>query len=155
MEKVAAKQVITHKEVHSLWEKFQSSYREFHSTETALLCINHDLMLALDQRQCVLMVMLDLRQHLTQCVIKPSWMLLHQIWLEGHHMSHIGYWSIHSLWPSRGSAHMSKIRTVMYHWPRFCGHHYEITLQHPLGHFSESMAYHFLYMQMIHKHTSL
>ena len=57
MEKVAVKQLTLHKEDHNLREKFQSAYRGNHSTETALLRIHHDLLLALDSRMCV---MLDL-----------------------------------------------------------------------------------------------
>ena len=38
----------------------QSAYRQYHSTETALLHIQNDLLLALDRKQCVAMVMIDL-----------------------------------------------------------------------------------------------
>jgi hypothetical protein len=60
MEKLAAKQLINHKETNNLREKNQSAYRECYSAETALLRIHHDLMLVLDRKECVLMVMLDL-----------------------------------------------------------------------------------------------
>ena len=60
MEKVAVKQLTSHKEDHNLREKFQSAYRKFHSTETALVRIHHDLRIALDSKQCIMMVMLDL-----------------------------------------------------------------------------------------------
>ena len=60
LEKVAAKQMLKHKDTHSLREKMQSAYREFHSTETALIKICNDLLLSLDKKQCVFMVMLDL-----------------------------------------------------------------------------------------------
>ena len=43
-----------------LREKFQSAYKELHSTETALLRIHHDLLQSLDKNECVFMVMLDL-----------------------------------------------------------------------------------------------
>ena len=60
LEKVASKQLLAHKDVNGLREKFQSAYREFHSTETALLRINHDLLQAMDEKKCVMMCMLDL-----------------------------------------------------------------------------------------------
>jgi hypothetical protein len=60
LEKVVAKQLLHHKEVNNLREKLQSAYRKHHSTETALLRINHDLLISMDKKQCVLMVMLDL-----------------------------------------------------------------------------------------------
>ena len=41
-------------------EMFQSSYKEFHSTETALLRVNNDILRALDEGQCVLLILLDL-----------------------------------------------------------------------------------------------
>ena len=60
IEKAAAKQLIYHKNTHKLREKMQSAYREYHSTETALLRIHEDLLLSLDKKQCVFMTMLDL-----------------------------------------------------------------------------------------------
>ena len=60
LEKCAAKQMIQHKEENNLREKLQSAYREHHCTETALLKINHDLLMALDRKECVMMAMLDL-----------------------------------------------------------------------------------------------
>ena len=60
LEKVAAKQLIAHKDAHNLREIMQSAYRTYHSTETALLYIHSDLLSALDRKQCVAMVMIDL-----------------------------------------------------------------------------------------------
>ena len=39
---------------------FQSAYRKFHSTETALLRIQNDLLLAIDKRKLSALVLLDL-----------------------------------------------------------------------------------------------
>ena len=39
---------------------FQSAYRKFHSTETALLRIQNDLLLAIDQRKLSALVLIDL-----------------------------------------------------------------------------------------------
>jgi hypothetical protein len=60
LEKVAAKQLILHKDVNGLREIMQSAYRKHHSTETALLCVQNDLLLSLDKKQCVALVMIDL-----------------------------------------------------------------------------------------------
>ena len=60
IERVAAKRLLSHMSLNGLHEPFQSAYKQFHSTETALLRIQSDILLALDQRKCVLLVMLDL-----------------------------------------------------------------------------------------------
>jgi hypothetical protein len=45
---------------NSLYGKFQSAYREGHSTETALLRVLNDVVLALDRQHDVILVLLDL-----------------------------------------------------------------------------------------------
>ena len=45
---------------HDLWESHQSAYRSGHSTETALLSIKNDLMLAIGDNKGVFLVLLDL-----------------------------------------------------------------------------------------------
>ena len=45
---------------NTLLEMCQSAYRKFHSTETALVKIVNDMLLAMDKRMCVMLVMLDL-----------------------------------------------------------------------------------------------
>ena len=55
-----ARQLLVHKNTHRMREVMQSAYREFHSTETALLRIQHDLLPSLDKKQCAFMVTLDL-----------------------------------------------------------------------------------------------
>jgi hypothetical protein len=47
-EKVAAGQLIYHMKENDLDEKFQSSYKAQHSTETALLCVHNDLLRSID-----------------------------------------------------------------------------------------------------------
>ena len=46
--------------VHGLMEKFQSAYKAGHSTETALLRVKNDLLMAVDGRKAVVLVLLDL-----------------------------------------------------------------------------------------------
>ena len=45
---------------HPNSEKEQSAYKKFHSTETALLKIQNDILLSIDQQKCVLLLLLDL-----------------------------------------------------------------------------------------------
>ena len=60
IEKVVAKQIISHLTKHDLLEKFQSAYRPLHSTETALLRVSNDILRAIDNKKCVFLVLLDL-----------------------------------------------------------------------------------------------
>ena len=60
LERVAAKRLLHHMDIHNLHELFQSAYKKFHSTETALLRIHNDIRTALDNKKCVLLVLLDL-----------------------------------------------------------------------------------------------
>ena len=63
--KVLEKIVCTHLKRHLLqvgyFEKFQSAYREAHSTETALLKVQNDVLHCLGKRSSVALVLLDLR----------------------------------------------------------------------------------------------
>ena len=45
---------------NSLFGRFQSVYREGHSTETALLRVHNDIMLSLNRRVDVVLILLDL-----------------------------------------------------------------------------------------------
>jgi hypothetical protein len=47
-------------DTHNLHEPMQSAYRSFHSTETALLRVQNDILHAIDTQHCVLLVLLDL-----------------------------------------------------------------------------------------------
>ena len=60
LERTAANTLLYHMTIHNLHEIFQSSYKEFHSTETALIRIQSDIMTALDKNECVLLIILDL-----------------------------------------------------------------------------------------------
>ena len=46
--------------LHDLHEERQSAYRKFHSTETALLRVQNDILCSLDQNKATVLVMLDL-----------------------------------------------------------------------------------------------
>jgi len=60
IEKVAVNQLDTFLSDHDLNEPLQSAYRTNHSTETALVKVSNDILLALDKRECVYLVLLDL-----------------------------------------------------------------------------------------------
>ena len=60
LQKVALLQLHTYLKDNALYVKFQSAYREGHSTETALLRVHNDVMCALDKQQDVILIMLDL-----------------------------------------------------------------------------------------------
>lgn len=60
VEKCAAVQLTKHVMTNHLDETFQSAYKEFHSTETALLRVQNDILCALDQNKSVILLLLDL-----------------------------------------------------------------------------------------------
>ena len=60
LEKVVSKRLRTHKVEHGLDEPFQSAYRTGHSTETAILRVQNDILRAIDGGHCVFLVLLDL-----------------------------------------------------------------------------------------------
>jgi hypothetical protein len=55
-----AKQLISHVEGNALYSPVQSAYRSHHSTETALLKIVNDVLLAADRGNAVLLALFDL-----------------------------------------------------------------------------------------------
>ena len=60
MTMIVVKQLVCHVKKHHLSEKFQSAYRQFHLTETALTAVLNETLMALDQRKAVFLVLLDL-----------------------------------------------------------------------------------------------
>ena len=60
LEKVVASRIQSHLSSNSLSSSFQSAYRIFHSTETTLLKIHNDLILAMDRGEVTLLILLDL-----------------------------------------------------------------------------------------------
>ena len=60
LEKVVNNQLENHINSHSLHYDVQSAYRAYHSTETALLRVHHDIAYALDSNCCAVLLMLDL-----------------------------------------------------------------------------------------------
>ena len=60
IEKVIVSRITAHMDDHNLWESHQSAYRYGHSTETALLSLKNDIMLAIGDKKGVFLVLLDL-----------------------------------------------------------------------------------------------
>ena len=60
LERVVAAQTINYLVCNGLLAKFQSAYRSFHSTETALLRVFNDIFTAIDSHNEVVLVLLDL-----------------------------------------------------------------------------------------------
>jgi hypothetical protein len=60
IEKTVAVQTHDFLNSNNLYPSFQSAYRKFHSTETALLKVTNDILRTLDNHQDVILVMLDL-----------------------------------------------------------------------------------------------
>lgn len=60
LEKVINFRLEDHLQSNNLHDRQQSAYRAYHSTETALLRVHHDITSALDKGMCVVLLMLDL-----------------------------------------------------------------------------------------------
>ena len=60
LEKVVAHQPSHHMSQNHLDEPYQSAYRKFHGTETALTRIQNDILLSMDQGKVAILVLLDL-----------------------------------------------------------------------------------------------
>ncbi|CAB4021220.1 Hypothetical predicted protein [Paramuricea clavata] len=59
-EKVVVLQILDHCSAHAPLAACQSSYRKHHSTETALLKVQNDILLSMDRQEVTLLVLLDL-----------------------------------------------------------------------------------------------
>ena len=60
VEKVVASRLNTHMAQNSILELSQSAYRKHHSTETALLRVQNDILQAIDRKKCVMLLLLHL-----------------------------------------------------------------------------------------------
>ena len=60
LEKAVAIRIKDHLTTNGLLEPLQSAYRQFHSTETALVKIHSDLAVALDKNKICLLILLDM-----------------------------------------------------------------------------------------------
>ena len=60
IEKVVAVRLQDYLESNQLNEPLQSAYKLFHSCETALVRVHNDILRAIDDRHCVILLLLDL-----------------------------------------------------------------------------------------------
>ena len=60
VEKVVASRLLVHQKRNKSLENLQSAYKEGHSTETALLCVQSDILQAMDKQNIIILVLLDL-----------------------------------------------------------------------------------------------
>ena len=60
LERIVAEQLNSYLSCNKLFAKCQSAYRANHSTETALLRVHNDIMMALNSKKDVILIMLDL-----------------------------------------------------------------------------------------------
>ena len=60
IECAVSNQYNTHIFSNDIAEKYQSAYKASHSVETAIVCVHNDIVRAIDNKQAVLLVLLDL-----------------------------------------------------------------------------------------------
>ena len=60
LERIVAKQLLEHITENDLDVKYQSAYKAFHSTETALLRVQNDILQSMDRNEVAILIMLDL-----------------------------------------------------------------------------------------------
>ena len=60
IEKLVAKRLEEHMSEYSIYDPMQSAYKFVHSTETALVKINYDILSSLDAGKCTVLVSLDI-----------------------------------------------------------------------------------------------
>ena len=60
IEKAVASQLIDYLSFNSLHESFQSAYKRYHSSETAVLRVHNDILRSIDNGESVILVLLNL-----------------------------------------------------------------------------------------------
>ena len=73
IEKAVATQLMGHLINNNLEEPFQSAYKRCHSTKTAQLRFQNDILMAIDNKKCVALLLLDMSAASTQSTMKFYW----------------------------------------------------------------------------------
>ena len=60
LERCVSKQLNSYLSSHALYETYQSAYRPLHSTETALLHVQNDILSSIDKKEITVLILLDL-----------------------------------------------------------------------------------------------
>ena len=60
IEKVVAVRLNRYLEENNVNKPLQSAYKQHHSCETTLVCVQNDILLSIDNQQCVVLLLLDL-----------------------------------------------------------------------------------------------
>ena len=60
MEKAALQKLLAHCEINAPLPKLQCGFRKYHSIETALLKVQNDILMSMDNKEVTLLVLLDL-----------------------------------------------------------------------------------------------
>ena len=60
LERIASMQIVQYMSINRLFDPFQSAFHKFYSTETALNLVINDLLLTLDNQNCIQLVLIDI-----------------------------------------------------------------------------------------------
>ena len=60
IERTVTNQMVEHMKLNDLFEPLQSAYKEGHSIETALLKVQNDILVAMDNQRVAILVLFDL-----------------------------------------------------------------------------------------------
>ena len=133
LEKVVASRIQSHLLSNSLSSSFQSAYRMFHSTETTLLSIHNDLILAMDCGEVTSLILLDLSAAFDTVDHSISFFIVFNIGLVFTVLLLTGFHLIspHVLRqsPSKIPLHLSQIFFVVYLKVPFLAHFFSLFIQ--------------------------
>ena len=84
MEKVALLQLYKHMSINNLLEIFPNTYKALHSSETALVRVHNDILRAIDRKEAVFLVLLNLSAAFDTLDHNLLLAILNHIGIDGH-----------------------------------------------------------------------